>query len=499
MDVKFIKKFLQCLRPFYGQVHTQEQTQEVRLPDSYPDIGRVLGCWGQIFIRGKEWRSSSMSANGGVLAWVLYAPEDGSGMQVVDVWIPFQCRRDFQEPADDGTILLNPMLTGLDARGISARKIMVRAEMDTFAQAMRKEQFDLVSPGEMPEDVQLLTSSYPMQLPVEAGEKQVQIEENLMIPGNIPQMYKLVGYSLTPSIMEQKVLGNRLVFRGEGSLDVLYLTENGELHKWQTEVPYSQYTELDNDYEGTASAWVFPILTAMEMSITENNQLHIQAGIAAQYTIFDQKMVDVVEDAYSPFREITQKTEQLPLPALLDMATVDVFPEGILQGDVSRVICATAFAQQPTLRPNQDNMEIILEEQYQCLYQDEEGNLQTESVCGQAAALLPTEQENIVYLWPGKIGMPELNSTGKETVASRYAPVLAQVYSGKPLSQITELEIGEYREPHSDRPALILRRAGEDSLWELAKKCGSTVQAISDANQLDGEAQIGQMLLIPIC
>jgi hypothetical protein len=499
MDVKFNKKPLQCLRPFYGQLHSQEQTQEVRLPDSCPDIGRVLGCWGQICIRGKEWRSSGMSANGGVAAWVLYEPEDGSLPQVVDVWIPFQCRWDFQEAVDDGKMILNPLLASLDARGISPRKIMVRAEMDVFAQGVRKDQLELLSPGQMPEDVQLLTNSYPMVLPVEAGEKQIQLDEKLLIPGNMPQLSKIVGYSMLPSVLEQKVLGNRLVFRGEGNLEVLYLTENGEIQKWNVEVPFSQYAELDQDYETTASAWVMPILTAMDVIITEDNQLHVQGGIAAQYTIFDHRMVDMVEDAYSPFREISLKKDALSIPALLDMTTVDVLPEGTMQGDVSRVICATACGEQPTLRYDQGRMEIMLEEQYQCIYRDFNGDLQWESLRGKGSAQVLSEGENIVYLWPGKAGDPELDATAQGTMMSRSVPILVQVYVGKPLMQVAEIEIGDYREPMANRPALILRRAGEDSLWELAKHCGSTVQAISEANQLEGEPQVGQILLIPIC
>jgi hypothetical protein len=104
MELKFNKKSLHCMRPFFSKIHTQEQTQEIRLPDAYPDIGKVIGCWGQILMRGKEWHSSFMGANGGVMAWVMYAPEDGTPPRVLDVWIPIQCRWDFQESVDDGEI-----------------------------------------------------------------------------------------------------------------------------------------------------------------------------------------------------------------------------------------------------------------------------------------------------------------------------------------------------------------------------------------------------------
>ena len=247
MEIKFSKNPLRCLRPILSQVHSQEQTLEVRLPDAYPDIGKVLSCWGQSVIRGKEWRNNGISANGGVMCWVLYAPEDGTPPRVVDAWIPFQCRWDFAENAENGTITLQTMLSSMDARSISARKMMLRAGIDTHMQAMETMNMELAVPSEIPEDVQLLTRNYPVQLPVEAGEKQVLIEENLTLPTGNPPIHKFVNYMLVPEISEQKVLSNRLVFRGDALLRVLYMTEEGALHTWNASIPFSQYTDLDRE------------------------------------------------------------------------------------------------------------------------------------------------------------------------------------------------------------------------------------------------------------
>ena len=58
--------------------------------------------------------------------------------------------------------------------------------------------------------------------------------------------------------------------------------------------------------------------------------------------------------------------------------------------------------------------------------------------------------------------------------------------------------MGELRQPDSNRPSVILRRAGEDSLWQIAKTTGSTVDAIRSANALEQEPNPDRLLLIPI-
>ena len=61
MDLQFSKSVCQCLQKATCKAINQEQTQEIRLPDTMPDIGRVLGSWGQVIVRGKEWRGNGMS------------------------------------------------------------------------------------------------------------------------------------------------------------------------------------------------------------------------------------------------------------------------------------------------------------------------------------------------------------------------------------------------------------------------------------------------------
>ena len=71
MELQFRNDGLGCLRENVWEVKNEEQTQEVKLPDTMPDIGKVLGAWGQVLLRGKGWRGSGMSVSGGVMAWVL--------------------------------------------------------------------------------------------------------------------------------------------------------------------------------------------------------------------------------------------------------------------------------------------------------------------------------------------------------------------------------------------------------------------------------------------
>ena len=63
---------------------------------------------------------------------------------------------------------------------------------------------------------------------------------------------------------------------------------------------------------------------------------------------------------------------------------------------------------------------------------------------------------------------------------------------------VTGIELGEKTEKDPNRPSLILRRMGEEGLWEVAKSCHTTVAAIQNANNLTTEPTENTMLIIPI-
>ena len=101
-----------------------------------------------------------------------------------------------------------------------------------------------------------------------------------------------------------------------------------------------------------------------------------------------------------------------------------------------------------------------------------------------------------VTMWPA--GRPQCNLLSGQLQQTMQLKLQTDVRMKNGIPMLTSLELGELREPDSNRPSLILRRAGEDTLWEIAKSSGSTVTDIQKANNLQAEPEADRMLLIPV-
>lgn len=497
MELNFGKTLLSCLDTPVREIQSSEQTQEIKLPDGMPDIGRILSAWGQGILRGKEWRSDSISFSGGMMVWVLYAPEDGSAERVIDAWIPFQMKWDLPDGTPEGSIRIHCLPRFVDARSVSARKIMVRSGISAMAEAFAPQTVEVFAPDSIPEDVELLRSTYPVRLPMEAGEKTFLLDEDLTLPDSAPQPEKLIYYRLNPRITDKKVLANKLVFRGNGNLHVLYRSEEGQLHSWDFELPFSQFADLDREHSSDAQADIAIGPTSLELELDDEGHLRFKGGIVAQYLITDRQMVELIEDAYSPDRELGIETEYLELPAVLENRRENLYGEQTIPAEADLAADINFLPDFPRQRRTENGVEMEIPGTFQVLYYGEDGVLRSATARWEGQQRIPADGDSQITAIP-MAAEPQAMAGSGQILAKAEVPMEMTTTAKQRIPMVTGVELGERRVPDPNRPTLILRRAGEDRLWDIAKHSGSTMESIRRANNLQDEPAPDQMLLIPV-
>ena len=498
MDYPFSNSPCPCLKRVLGEVRSLEQAQEIRLTDGMPDIGRVLCGWGQILQRSKEWNGDCVTLSAGMMVWVLYAPEDGSKVRCVEGWIPFSMSWDLPETVPEGKIRVACLTRFVDARSVSARKIMVRAGIGAMAEAFVPFEAQVFGPQSEPGDVELKKVRYPLQIPVEAGEKTFDLEEVLNLPGTVPTMEKLILATLEPEVLEQRVMTDKVVYRGSCDVHILYEGSEGKLHSWDFSLPFNQFAELEGSCSQEAQASVCCAVTGLEVEMTDENSLSLKAGLTGQYLIQDQKILEIVEDAYCPGRELSIHQENLEISRILEQRKDTVTAEVSIPADGEVAVDVVFLPDFPRQRRSEDTVTAELSGTFQVLYYGPGGELQAAVSRWEDTKSLSIHQQVFMTAQLLAPAEPQILMGSGDMKVRTELPLLMQSEAEAGIPMVTGLTLGEDREPDPGRPSLILRRAGDRDLWELAKASGSTVGAIREANHLEEDPAPGQMLLIPI-
>ena len=497
MESNFERKRISCLYPALRQVQNSEQTMEIKLSEGMPDVGQVLTAWGQPVLRSKEWREDQVQFSGGMMVWVLYAPEAGGEEQCVQGWIPFQMRWELPDNTQEGTLRLRCLTRFVDGRSTSPRKILVRAGMAVLAEAFAPVELTAAVPGERPEKVALLENTYPLRLMKEAGEKAFQLEEELYLPDSAPKIGQLISWRLNPKILDQRVLSDKAVLRGNGNLHVLYRSDEGQLHSWDFEVPFSQYTDLRGEYGSDARMDVVLMPTALELELRENGNLDLKSGITGQYLITDKEPLTVVEDAYSPAWDLSVQQEELTPPVVLENRRENLYGEQTLSVPADITADVQFLPDFPRQRQTEEGVELAYPGQFQVLYYGEDGKLHGSSVRWEGSQVLSADPQSRITAVPMGAEVQAIAGNGKIQLKAEL-PLEMTATTEQLIPMVTGVELGQKKQPDSNRPSLILRRAGENRLWDIAKASGSTMEAIRSANGLSGEPAPNQMLLIPV-
>jgi len=498
MELQFQRDVVQCLKAAVREVRNVELTQEVRLSDGMPDIGRVVASWGQPVLRSKEWQADLVSVSGGVMVWILYVPEDGTPPRCAETWVPFQLKWELGETDKDGPIRILPLLRFVDSRSTSARKMMIRAGVAAFGEALAPMQAQVYTPGELPEDIQLHQTTYPVRLQKEAGEKTFLLDEDLQISSGLPQPERILSYTVLPQLTEKRVAGDKLIMRGTGKLRVVYRCSEGKVHTTELEIPISQYAQLEDTYGNDAQADIVVGVTSLELTQNEGPLLRLKCGLVAQYLISDRFLADLIEDAYSTKRELHLNMEELRLPTILEQRTEPIIVNQHLQGISGEIVDLSFLPDFPRQSCTGENVTLDLSGQFQMVYYGADNSLQgttarwegtqqirADSNCNMSFLVLPNGSAQVVF------NAEELNLNTQIKLE-----LTAQNITEIPM--VSALTVGKAYEMDCGRPSLILCRSNGENLWTIAKRCGSTVNEIQRMNRLSDQPQENQMLLIPI-
>ena len=497
MQLQFQKTKISCLNPILRQVENLEQTQELRMTEGTPGATRILSAWGQILMRSKQWMGTTAELNGGVQVWVAYEPEDGTPVRCLDTWIPFQMHWDLPDGSPEGKIRILPRLRFVDARPVSAGKVMIRVGIAALGECLVPMDEEVSRGGNIPEDIELLESVWPVRIPRETGEKPFELDEMLTVPPSVPQPGRLLYWHMEPSVTDQKVMADKLVFRGSGNLHVFYRCEDGQFHSWDFEVPFHQYAQLEGSYSGDAGADVMMAMTRLDLDQDGEGKLHLHAGLTGQYLVDDRETLRTVEDAYSPCRELTVNREELMLPVMLDSRRENLYGEQQIPIDADQVADSLFLPDFPQIRREGDVVSMSQPGTMQLTYYDSQGSLQSIGHRWQADHSIRADDHVGLYAVPQ--GVESRITVGAEMVTVGVeVPVQIVTSAGQGIPMVTDMQLEERKTPDPNRPSLVLQRAGKKRLWDLARSCGSTTDAIRGANDLEGEPDPDKMLLIPV-
>lgn len=501
MELVFQEQKLEYLSRILCDTVSQEQTADVIIPDSMPDAERVAEAFGTLLIRAEECGEDSAAVSGTVQAGALLVGEDGS-VQRVDAEIPFSVRRDFPKQTDECVMQSRCVLRSVDARLLNSRKVLLRVCVSCTISVYAPKTCTSYDISEPAPNLQLKRTVLPLRLPAQLGEKSFAVNEVLELPSGRPEILRLLKCLYRTEIEEQRMVGNKAVFKGALTVHALYEGDDGELHTYDWSIPFSQYAELERELdEGDLRTELS--LTSAEAepdSQFATRRLLVGVNLLAQCTVFGVQNVSVIEDAFCTDAELTPTWEEWSMTAILDQQEFRETATAESDQQAQRIVDCWFLPDEAAMQRADGTMQIELPITCSVLYYDAYGKLQGKNL--RPSVRMETQlAENARCSVTQVSGGETFCSAGSGGISLR-VPVKVGVdsFAEHEIRAVSGGEITKTEETAPRRPAVLLRLTDkEESVWEIAKSCRANMQLITAANELSGASvPAGTLLLIPM-
>lgn len=500
MELSFQSHPYHFLRSVMQEVRFQEETAEIIVPDSYPDIATIADCYAEAILRGKDCRDGSVTVAGGIKGVILYNAEDQSYARDLEVYIPFAVKFEHLALTSNAQVHCNMQVRSVDARMINSRKAMLRVNISCEITAY-EEGIDVRYhlDGNYPA-LQTKETVYTTTVPMETAERSFTINDTIELPLGRPSVSRIYEFRCRPELTDEKLVGNKAVFKGILRCKILYLAENETLCIHEQNFVFSQYCELHTDYDDETVHTQFMITGYdLESEAGTDRQISVSINILAQCVVNGTKSVTVIEDAYCVGHTLTPQWSECVLEGYLDQQNTTQVIRHRLPGELREILDTTIYWDHPEIVRSTDRMTVKVPATICVLGSDEKGILQMLTAKSEAVYDMALSDGAACHASAVPVGevLSSLDPGGAEVRGSVLISI--SCFSREKLRSLCGGEIEEL-EADSGCPALIVRAVEkETTLWELAKTYGTTIGDIMAANQLESNVLLrDSMLLLPI-
>ncbi|MDD4494097.1 MAG: DUF3794 domain-containing protein [Eubacteriales bacterium] len=517
MALELLQKDVKVSRVICRQKSSTVIENDIIVPDSKPDISKILIVDAEVYKSDVGCSRGMANVSGTIRYKILYVADDEEG-SVRSIVSDFPFTVDADAPgAEDGMYCnANCVVEYIEYEVSNSRKLGIKTIMETSCKVREEKEFLIAEDIEGEDDIQQLRKRYTINSFTGRGTENFIVSDSMEIPAGKTSVVEVLRTDTKLSNLDCKVADDKVVVKGEVNISTLYTSDDEErkIESVEYEIPFTQFIEIDgieDDCGYEINCEITDALTSAQEDIDgELRLLDSSIELTVDASGFRQISVDSVADAYSPKRNIKLKKENIVIEEYSRQEKNSFFMKEMISiddndniGEIFNVIAKPKVSEY-TAFENKLTIEGLAE--CNILYVSGSAdqpvrNYKQELPFKQSIAIEGLKAGQECEVW---VDVQHLNyslASSQEVDLRLSLDALVKLSAETEIPVITEAEEEETAETRSESSVSVLiyfAKAG-DSLWNIAKKYRTTVEAIERVNELETGAKLvlGQQIFIP--
>lgn len=502
------------------QVIREEMTQavvegDVVVPDSKPDVDRILSVNGEVAIIDKEVVEDKVIVEGVVNVKSLYISKEGEqALYYMEGSFGFTQHVDLPGVENHMETEIKAIIEHTDSSLVNSRKLNVKCVLSLTGRVVEKSQIDIIKDIKGVKDIQVLRDHLEINDTVGKELSRVTVRHDFEIPTDGPAIKEILYTDITLGERGSSVLEGRIALNGILKVTTLYIGDDeGPINDIRYELPFSHYIDIDGAMPGMEEK-VKCFVEDFYSTVKENEEgqrriIEYEVVVNTEGKVEATQPVEILMDAYSPSINLEMAKSYVRHKKILDRISEEIIlkEEIDLPAELPQIERICDIKAKPVLTDfgvygDQAMVEGILAIQVLYFIKDnaEAVHLYEDEIHFQHSVQLPEDDGPMdldVDLYMEDIQYRTLDA-GLFEVRGRLRAnmVVGQTFEKEVLIDVEEAEEGEERA----RPSIVVYFVQPgDHLWSIAKRFNTTIDDLIKVNHIEEPDNLvsGNSLVIP--
>ena len=516
MDLKINREIIPITETILDEKQEQSVELDYVLPDYDPDIFRIISCEICPVIVSQSIGTDRIAYELRCDICVLYCSSGSTLLHRVFQQLNFSRSVELPRPVDSPTVRLTPKVTYSNCRAVSSRRLEVRGAVSIQMHIMGQRRQEVIR-DVFGMHIQLRKAPVEYIAQKRTAVKNMMLSEEIELGASKPPIHTLIRHDIRLEHQEQSILAGKLIAKGEVSIRVLYAwkkaSEENGMEQLRFTIPYSQIIDMeqiDESYQGSVEAQI--IRCDFNPSGGKNgvmNTLQCELELRLNCTAVKTASAQLVTDAFSTLYPCEQTTVPLQIDMMPELVrTTFSCNASIPPGDTmpTCIYDLRCNVRNINMQLSEDTNRIRISGMLCCnlLAGDEEENpmLLEKEEAFEAYADPGASVENAVLR--GQVTPADctyhLASDGTVSIQATLL-LTGQLCPASRHIFLSDLTIDEENKLVRDGDYALKLYYGveHEDVWEIAKRCHTSVDAIMEENDLtENQLTASGMLFIPI-
>ncbi len=477
------------------------------VPDIKPDILNVISSSGIVCIYKKEILDGKIRLDGTVNTYIMYlADSEENEVRSLNTNLDFTQIIDVEKAKTGMNLETNLSLKSIDCKVLNGRKVHIKAILEVDSKISSNETVEYIKEVSNLKDIQFLNENFQVNSLIGTGCTKVYAKDTISI-SETDDLVEVMKTDIKIVNKDAKISYNKILIKADMQVKIIYLTTDNRINLKEATIPVVGFIDMPNISEDHICNVKYEIKNlVIKPNNIEEHSIYVEAEIEVCAEAYENKELQMIQDLYSPTvalnfsqRKIKVMQKRETRSEICNIREKQSIPEigsnKIYDVEVMPVIEEQTLLTNRIMYNGKINLNYI--------FASNGGmGVDTKQVSVPFNFTMDfdgiTENSHIDTII--EITLQDFVVAPDETIDVKIDLNFTAI-SGKDasISIIDEIQQDDQRGISSKYSMVIYFVKPGDTVWEIAKKFGSTIDDIIKINQIENvnNLPVGKQLFIP--